>query len=265
MARTSAARLGARRPRSTALISWVHVFMFVLFVGWGSFFAYALFRFRRSRNPVANYTGVTSTPRTTSRSAWRSSRWSCCSASRSRCGPSASTPARRRARRSSSRSAEQFAWNIHYAGPDGVFGRTDIKMIDVQDESRSGLDRTRSRGEGRRHHGQSAPPAGGQADDRQAAQQGRHPQLRRARVPREAGRRAGPDDPGLVHAQRHHRRDADAVGNPEFLYEIACAQLCGLGHYRMRGFVTVLGADEFQKWMADEQGKLKEQAADPFK
>src|SRR4029450_3807954 len=28
--------------------------------------------------------------------------------------------------------AEQFAWNVHYAGPDRVFGRTDIKLIDVQ-------------------------------------------------------------------------------------------------------------------------------------
>ena len=27
---------------------------------------------------------------------------------------------------------EQFAWNIHYAGPDGIFGRTDIKLIDLQ-------------------------------------------------------------------------------------------------------------------------------------
>ena len=34
--------------------------------------------------------------------------------------------------------------------------------------------------------------------------------------------------------------------NPEFQYEIACAQLCGLGHFRMRGFVTVLPPDEFQ-------------------
>ena len=42
------------------LIGWTHIFMFVLFVGWGSFFAYALFRFRRSRHPVATYAGVTS-------------------------------------------------------------------------------------------------------------------------------------------------------------------------------------------------------------
>ncbi len=53
------------------------------------------------------------------------------------------------------------------------------------------------------------------------------------------------------------------TGNPEFEYEIACAQLCGLGHAKMRGFVTVLPADEFQKWM-DE--RVQEQSApDPFR
>ena len=45
------------------------------------------------------------------------------------------------------------------------------------------------------------------------------------------------------------------TGKPEFQYEIACAQLCGLGHARMRGFVTVQTADEFQKWMDEtDQG-----------
>ena len=42
------------------LIGWTHVFMLILFVGWGAFFALCLVRFRRSRNPVANYTGVKS-------------------------------------------------------------------------------------------------------------------------------------------------------------------------------------------------------------
>src|SRR4029079_6610004 len=38
----------------------VHILMAVLFVGWGAFFAFTLFRFRRSRNPVADYAGVKS-------------------------------------------------------------------------------------------------------------------------------------------------------------------------------------------------------------
>jgi cytochrome c oxidase subunit 2 len=50
--------------------------------------------------------------------------------------------------------------------------------------------------------------------------------------------------------------------NPDFQYEIACAQLCGLGHAAMRGFVTVQAAEEFQAWM---EARITEQSApDPF-
>jgi cytochrome c oxidase subunit 2 len=35
-------------------------------------------------------------------------------------------------------------------------------------------------------------------------------------------------------------------------YEIACSQLCGLGHYRMKGFVTVQTAADYDKWMAEQ-------------
>ena len=52
------------------------------------------------------------------------------------------------------------------------------------------------------------------------------------------------------------------TGKPEFQYEIACAQLCGLGHARMRGFVTVQTADEFQKWMDEKVAEAS--APDPF-
>ena len=30
-----------------SLIGWIHIFMFVLFVGWGAFFIYVLVRFRK--------------------------------------------------------------------------------------------------------------------------------------------------------------------------------------------------------------------------
>jgi cytochrome c oxidase subunit 2 len=36
---------------------------------------------------------------------------------------------------------EQFAWNIHYPGPDGKFGKTDIAKLDLQTNP-LGLDRT---------------------------------------------------------------------------------------------------------------------------
>ena len=55
------------------------------------------------------------------------------------------------------------------------------------------------------------------------------------------------------------------TGNPEFQYEIACAQLCGLGHAKMRGLVTVQSAEEFQKWLDEKVKEALESAADPFR
>ena len=39
-------------------------------------------------------------------------------------------------------------------------------------------------------------------------------------------------------------------------YEIACSQLCGLGHFRMRGFVTIQSAADYQKWTEDQEKEL---------
>ncbi len=55
------------------------------------------------------------------------------------------------------------------------------------------------------------------------------------------------------------------TGNPEFQYQIACAQLCGLGHARMRGIVTVQTAEEFQKWMEEAIAEQAGAADDPFR
>ena len=42
--------------------------------------------------------------------------------------------------------------------------------------------------------------------------------------------------------------DTDQAGK----YELACAELCGWGHYKMRGLVTVhANRDEFNAWVAD--------------
>ena len=41
-------------------------------------------------------------------------------------------------------------------------------------------------------------------------------------------------------------------------YEIACAELCGLGHYRMRAMVTVHSVDDYQQWLADQAAAAEE-------
>ena len=35
-------------------------------------------------------------------------------------------------------------------------------------------------------------------------------------------------------------------------YEIACSQLCGLGHYRMRGFISIKSDADYQNFLAEE-------------
>jgi cytochrome c oxidase subunit II len=242
-----------------SLIGWTHIFMLVLFVGWGAFFTYVLIRFRKSRSPVANYTGVKSHASSYLEGgvlviemvllfAFSIPLW----AARVDHVPAESEALVVHV------TGEQFAWNVRYPGPDGAFGRTDLKLIDVQSNP-LGVDR-------------SDPMA---KDDVTTLNQLYLPankpiivKLRSKDVIHSFGVpefRVKQDAipgltipvwfvPNVTTAEMRTR-----TGNPQFEYEIACAQLCGLGHYRMRGFVTVLSPEEFQKWMDEEQTKLKEE------
>jgi len=245
------------------LIGWIHIFMLILFVGWGAFFVYTLVRFRSSRHPAATYTGVKSHASSYLEVAvlvvelvllfgFSVPLW----AARVDRIPKESEALVVNV------TAEQFAWNIRYAGPDGVFGKTDIKLIDLQDNP-LGVDR-------------SDPAA---KDDVVTLNQlylpANKPVIVKIRskdvihsfnVPEFRVKQDAVPGltipiwfvPNVTTAEMRTR-----TGNPEFQYEIACAQLCGLGHYRMRAYVTVLAPDEFQKWIDD---KVKEQAApDPFR
>ena len=247
------------------LIGLIHIFMLILFVGWGAFFVYALVRFRRSRNPVANYAGVKSHTSSYlevgvlvvemvllfgfSLPLW---------AARVDRMPSESEALVVHV------TAEQFAWNVRYAGPDGQFGRTDIKLIDLQSNP-LGVDR-------------SDPVA---KDDVTTLNQLYLPvnrpvivRLRSKDVIHSFGvpefRVKQDAVPGLTTpiwfiptvttAEMRTR-----TGNAEFQYEIACAQLCGLGHARMRGLVTVQSDEEFQKWIEQARAEQAASADDPFK
>jgi cytochrome c oxidase subunit 2 len=45
----------------------------------------------------------------------------------------------------------------------------------------------------------------------------------------------------------------EITGNPNFVYEISCDQMCGKGHYSMRGTVIVETKEEHQAWLAKQQ------------
>jgi cytochrome c oxidase subunit 2 len=46
---------------------------------------------------------------------------------------------------------------------------------------------------------------------------------------------------------------ADKTGS----YEIACSELCGLGHYRMRAYLEVVEEPEFEAWLAEQASYLQ--------
>ena len=39
-------------------------------------------------------------------------------------------------------------------------------------------------------------------------------------------------------------------------FEINCSQLCGLGPYRMRGFVSIMEASDYDAFLAEEGARL---------
>jgi len=232
------------------LLGWIHIFMLILFVGWGSFIAYALIRFRRSRNPVADYTGMKSHNSTYVEIGvavvegillvgFAIPMW----AARVGRMPAASEALVVQV------TGEQFAWNIHYAGPDGKFGRTDVKLIDSQDNP-LGLDRTDPDGKDDvTNLNQLYLPVDKPVIVRLRSKDVIHsfgvPEFR-------VKQDAIPGFtipvwfiPNVTTAEMRTR-----TGNPEFQYEIACAQLCGLGHYRMRGFVNIRSQADYEKFLA---------------
>ncbi len=131
----------AHGPAIDNLIVIVHWLMAVLFVGWGTFYIYTLIRFKRKTNPKANYAGVKShfsnylevsvlVIEVILLVGFSIPLWS---------NRVDDFPAEKDVLRIHV-IAEQFAWNIHYPGPDGRFGKRDIKLIDS--ENPLGLDRT---------------------------------------------------------------------------------------------------------------------------
>lgn len=55
----------------------------------------------------------------------------------------------------------------------------------------------------------------------------------------------------------------EETGNPKFVYEISCDQMCGKGHTGMRGEIIVEEQDEFDAWFAQKQPQYKKVHPDP--
>ena len=227
------------------LILLVHILMLVLFVGWGIFFTIALIRFNKSRNPRANYHGVHShfssvlevavaVIETLLLVGFSIPFW----AKQVNAFPERKDVVEVRV------VAEQFAWNVHYPGADGTFGKTDIKWMDKQSNP-LGIDRKDPHGK----------------DD--------FTTINQLHIPI--------GQPALIHLTSKDvihsfgvplmRVKQDVIPGMSIpvwftptktgTYEIVCSQLCGLGHYRMRGFITVQKPEDYAKWLSEQSSQNK--------
>jgi len=46
------------------------------------------------------------------------------------------------------------------------------------------------------------------------------------------------------------------TNNENFVYELSCDQMCGKGHYSMRGVIVVVSEDEYKLWLAQQKPEI---------
>lgn len=217
----------------------VHAHMAVQAVAWGVFFVFCLIRFRRGAHPHASHGGIRPLLpilaiagviagdvvllATSALPAWFG---------RSIMPSGMPLPLEVRV------IAEQFAWNIHYPGPDGRFGLTSAALIGASNPL--GIDR-------RDANAQDdigvlnilTVPVGRPVIVHLTARDVIHAfTLNEMRVKQDA-------TPGLTVRTWF---TPTVTGQ----WDIACSQLCGLGHYRMRGEYAVVTVEEWDRWLASE-------------
>lgn len=145
--------------------------------------------------------------------------------------------------------AQQFQWNFHYPGVDNSFGRTDPQKISDESINYIGLDDT------------DAASKDDVVTQTLVAQAGRPIQLTLA-------------SRDVTHSfwvpPLRFKQDAvpglniDVHFTPEKVgqYEIACAELCGQQHYKMRAYMLVLPDDEYTSLMQMQQAPFQKRVAE---
>ncbi len=227
--------------RIDTLINSVHWFMAALFVGWGIFFVYCMVKFRQRPGHTANYTPVKAKVSKYlevgivvfeaflllyfSIPAWADYR-------------NIPEPKEGADERFEVRVvAQQYAWNIHYPGPDREFGPCRPELVD-ETTNPVGLD--------------LADPAA--ADDFVSINNFYMP------VNREVFVRLSSKDVIHSFSMAKLRVKQDVIPGMETPIwfkaikegetDITCAQLCGLGHYRMKGRAFIVSQQAFDDWFA---------------
>ena len=220
------------------ILEFCHWFMAALFVGWSAFFIFVLIRFRKRRQPNANHLGVTSGISTHLEFSvvlieavlllgFAIPLW----AKRVNQFPPGKEALLVHV------VAQQFSFNYHLPGPDGLFGRRDISF--ESNSNQLGLDPN--------------DPAG--KDDIVTTGE-LHVPVNRPVV-------AELSSKDVIHDffLPSMRIGGDAIPGsliPVWFTpiktgtdEVICAQLCGLGHYGMKGTLVVDTQQDYEAWLKE--------------
>jgi cytochrome c oxidase subunit 2 len=216
--------------------------MIALFIGWIIYFFYALYRFRSSRNPKADYVGVRNHASSYIELAVAGVEavllvfiavplWA---KAVDKFPPASESTVIQVV-------AQQYAWNARYAGLDGIFGRQDMKF--VASDNVFGVDPTDANGK----------------DDVQTLND-IHVVINKPVIIYLSSK-------DVIHSLKiiAMRVCQDAIPGlriPVWFkptqigrYQINCAQLCGPGHASMTGgYVTVESQADFDKWIRSKSG-----------
>ncbi len=223
------------------LIWYLHILMALLFVGWFAYFLYAILRFRKSRNPKADYVGVTNHSSSYIEVAVAIAEgillfalaiplWS--KAASAFPDPKESTVMRIIGR--------TLYWTARYPGPDGVYGSNRVDL--VSSDNPLGLDKN-----------DPAAKDDVLVDNEMAVPKGK-PVIATITsldvihsfkvTPLRMTQDANPGMAIPVHFK-------PTVTNTYF---IQCSQLCGNGHYSMKGLFKVLEQPDFDAWIKGKSG-----------
>ena len=232
------------------LIVYVHYLMIVLFVGWTGYFLYTLWRFRKGRNPKADYAGVTSHTSNYIEIAVAAVEvvllvgfavplW----AKVVDKFPEEDKSLVVRI------TAQQFAWAGRYTGADRKFGKQDIQLVST-----------------------SNPLGLHQADEKLKAADvdGKDdvtlPFNVEIVIPVNTNVIVSVTSLDVIHSFKvlPLRITQDAIPGMRIpihfqatktnTYQINCAQLCGVGHSTMKGYLKVVPPAEFEAWLKSKAG-----------
>jgi cytochrome c oxidase subunit 2 len=224
------------------LIIYVHWLMIALFVGWLAYFFYALLRFRRSRNPKADYVGVQNHASSYIEAAVALVEGVLLIFVAVPLWAKAVDKVPEESKATVVRIvAQQFQWNALYAGKDGVFGKQDMRFVTA--DNPFGID--------------PKDPAG--KDDLPVVSE-IHVVVNKPVITYISSK-------DVIHSFKiiAMRVTQDAIPGMRIPlwftptktghYQINCAQLCGIGHSAMAsGMLVVETQEEFDKWAGSKKG-----------